>query len=478
MVRKQSSREPRTPSVLVSAIPVITLAVLMGLVIKTFGDGATGGPAQIALMASGAMAGLLAVLHGTKWSDLEKSVVATISSAAVAILILLTIGALIGVWMLAGVIPTLVYYGAQVLNPTIFYPSALILCAIVAMAIGSSWTTAGAIGVALMGIAEATGMSPGITAGAVISGAYFGDKLSPLSDTTNLAPAVVGAELFDHIRFLLWTTVPAISIALIFFVVASFFAEPVVSAGQAAALSEALQSNFNISLWLFAPLLILLFLAQRRVPALATLLLSIAIGAGFAYFFQQEYIGEGLIEKTWTVIASGYEAQTGNAVVDDLLSRGGMGSMLTTIWIIISAMFFSGMMEGSGQLTTLVKALMRGLQKSGSVVAAAGLTALFSNLVASDQYMSIVIAGRMYADEFKRRGLAKVNLSRALEDYGTVTSPLVPWNTCGVFMAGTLGVATLEYLPFAIFNIASPLIALTYAALHFQIREEAVSEAA
>jgi len=471
MATKQSQRETGTPSVLVSIIPVFSLAVLMGLAIKTFGDGATGGPAQVALMTSGAIAGLLAVLSGSKWSDLEKSVIATISSASIPILILLTIGALIGVWMMAGVIPTLIYYGAQVLNPTIFYPSALILCAIVSLAIGSSWTTAGAIGVALIGIAQATGMSPEITAGAVISGSYFGDKLSPLSDTTNLAPAVAGSELFEHIRFLLWTTVPAITIALVFFIVASIFAEPTGGEEQSAALSQALEGSFNLSPWLFVPLLLLLFMAQRRMPALATLILSVAIGALFVFIFQTDFLGDNPQEEIWQVVASGYEATTGNAVVDDLLSRGGMGSMTNTIWIIISAMFFSGMMEGSGQLAVLLRALTRGLQKAGSIVAAAGITALFANLVASDQYMSIVITARMYADEFKRRGLAPVNLSRAVEDYGTVTSPLVPWNTCGVFMAGTLGVATLSYLPFAIFNIASPLIALAYAMIHFQIRE-------
>ncbi len=465
----------RGPGFLESIAPIAALAVLMGLVVAAFGDDATGGPAQVVLMAAGALSGLLAVWRGLRWSALEVAVAKTISSATVAILILLTIGALIGVWMLAGVIPTLVYYGAQVLNPSVFYPSALILCAVVSLAIGSSWTTAGAIGVALMGIAQATGLSPEITAGAVISGSYFGDKLSPLSDTTNLAPAVAGSELFEHIRFLMWTTVPAILIALVFFTIAALFAEPSSPVEHAAILSETLLSNFTISPWLFTPLIILLLLAQQRVPALATLLLSILIGGGFAYFFQREQIMAGgnssaVIREIWLVIANGYEAETGSQVADDLLSRGGMSSMLSTIWLILSAMFFSGMMEGSGQLARLVQTLTRGLRRAGSLVISAGVTALFANLVASDQYMSIVISGRMYADEFERRGLAKVNLSRALEDYGTVTSPLVPWNTCGAYMAATLGVATLSYLPFAIFNIASPLIAIAYAMAHFQIR--------
>ena len=470
MTNNANNHRAGGPSLIEAAAPVLTLAILMGLVIAAFGDDATGGPAQLALIAAGALAGLLAVLRGVDWELLETSVVSTVSSATIAILILLSIGALIGVWMLAGVIPTLVYYGTQILNPAIFYPSALILCAIVSLAIGSSWTTAGAIGVALMGIAEASGLSLVITAGAVISGAYFGDKLSPLSDTTNLAPAVAGSELFDHIRFMMWTTVPAFLIALVFFTVAAQFTGPPPEAGQVGGLIEALEGHFNITLWLLAPLFILLFLAQRRMPALPTLLISILVAAAFAAAFQWQGNAVFMIGEIWQVAAGGYEAQTGNVVADELLSRGGMGSMLTTIWLILSAMFFSGMMEGSGQLARLVTALTRGLQRAGAVIAGAGFTAMFANLIASDQYMSIVITGRMYADEFKRRKLAPVNLSRALEDFGTITSPLVPWNTCGAYMAATLGVATTAYLPFAIFNIAGPLVALAFAATHFKIR--------
>jgi len=460
---------PRTAGLLEAAAPVVALAVLMGLVIAAFGDGATGGPAQLALITAGALSGVLAVLRGTDWELLESSVVSTVSSATIAILILLSIGALIGVWMYAGVIPTLVYYGTQILSPSIFYPSALILCAIVSMAIGSSWTTAGAVGVALMGVAEASGLSLAMTAGAVISGAYFGDKLSPLSDTTNLAPAVAGAELFDHIRFMLWTTVPAILVALVFFTAAAQLAVPAEGA-QVSGLIGTIGEHFNISLWLFLPLVILLILAQRRMPALPTLLLSILIAGVFAVMFQGQGNLPGMVSQIWQVAATGYEAYTGNAVVDELLSRGGMSSMLSTIWLILSAMFFSGMMEGSGQLARLVTTLTRGMERAGAVIAGAGATAIFANIVASDQYMSIVITGRMYADEFKRRRLAPVNLSRALEDFGTVTSPLVPWNTCGAFMAGTLGVATTAYLPFAIFNFVGPLIAFAYAAMHFKIR--------
>ncbi len=476
MAKSSLSSAFRGARLLESAFPVIVLAVLMGLVIAAFGDDATGGPAQLALIAAGAVSGTLAVRRGVEWKLLEASIISTVSSATIAMLILLSIGALIGVWMLAGVIPTLVFYGTQVLSPAVFYPSALLLCAIVSLAIGSSWTTAGAVGVALMGIAEATGLSLAMTAGAVISGSYFGDKLSPLSDTTNLAPAVAGSELFDHIRFLLWTTVPAILVALVFFVIAAQLAGTPPETAQVGGLIEALSANFNISLWLFAPLVILLVLAQRRVPALPTLLLSILIGGGFAIAFQwQGANGTGgsaaaMIGQIWQVAANGYEAQTGHPVADGLLSRGGMSSMLTTIWLIISAMFFSGMMEGSGQLARLVTAMTRGLQRAGAVIAGAGVTAFLANVIASDQYMSIVITGRMYADEFKRRNLDPVNLSRALEDYGTVTSPLIPWNTCGAYMAATLGVATISYAPFAIFNFVGPIIALIYAALHFQIR--------
>jgi len=478
MTDKARSQKASGPSLIEAAAPVLTLAILMGLVIAAFGDDATGGPAQLALIAAGALAGLLAVMRGVDWELLETSVVSTVSSATIAILILLSIGALIGVWMLAGVIPTLVYYGTQILHPAIFFPSALILCAVVSLAIGSSWTTAGAIGVALMGIAEASGLSLAITAGAVISGAYFGDKLSPLSDTTNLASAVAGSELFDHIRFMMWTTVPAFLIALVFFTIAAQFTGTPPEAAQVGGLIEALDGHFNISLWLLAPLFILLALAQRRMPALPTLLISILVAAAFAAAFQWQGNASLMVSEIWQVAAGGYEAQTGDLVADDLLSRGGMSSMLTTIWLILSAMFFSGMMEGSGQLARLVTALTQGLQRAGAVIAGAGLTAMFANLIASDQYMSIVITGRMYADEFKRRKLAPVNLSRTLEDFGTITSPLVPWNTCGAYMAATLGVATTAYLPYAIFNIAGPLVALAFAATHFKIRPTEKASAA
>jgi Na+:H+ antiporter, NhaC family len=459
-------------------IPILLLVLLLAGAVSSFGDETTGGPAQIALITCGMIAAAIVMGKGLTWAALEKAVVQSISRSAVAILILLSVGALIGVWMAAGIIPTIIYYGSLVLNPSIFYVAALLVCAVVSVAIGSSWTTAGTIGIALISIAAAMGLSVEITAGAIISGAYFGDKLSPLSDTTNLASGLSGTDLFTHISFLLWTTVPAFLIAVVFFSGATFLMGDVTPESQITELRATIAATFAISPVLFLPLLAMFVMGVRRVPAFIAIFLSTVIGALLGSFYQEAAAGLNAFEsllgqfKTyWMAAGVGFEADSGDAVLDELLSGGGMGSMLTTIWLIVSAMFFSGMMERTGMLQRILVSLLLLFKKDGSLVAGAGMTALATNVIASDQYLSIVLTSRMYADEFKKRGLDPVNLSRAVEDAGTVTSPLVPWNTCGAFMAATLGVPTLAYLPYCIFNIASPMVSLLYASIGFKIRK-------
>ena len=413
----------------------------------------------------------MGVLNGHSWKSLEVGAAKSIQLAVPAMFILLMVGTLIGLWMLAGTIPYIIYYGLQILVPEIFYIAAVLLSAIVSISIGSSWTTAGTVGLSLVGIAGASGLSIEVTAGAVISGAYFGDKLSPLSDTTNLAAAVTATELFEHIRFLLWTSVPAILLALIVFGYFSLTSAADIDQSRIDGISVAISENYNLSPLLMLPLIITLALAAFRKPAFTSLLIGAATAALIALVMQPQLVTEtgGALETIWRVAANGYTSSTGNAALDNLLSRGGMESMLNTIWLIISAMFFGGMMEKSGSLNVLVQYLMIGVRSGGGLMRRAGMTSLAANLVTSDQYLAIALPSRMYADNFQEMNLKTKNLSRVLEDFGTVTSVLVPWNTCGAFMAATLGVATGDYLLFCIFNLASPVISYLYALFNFKI---------
>ena len=454
-------------------IPIALLVFLLAVAVATFGDDTTGGPAQIALIFCGMVAALIGHRQGLTWRTLEKAVETSIARSLVAILILLAVGSLIGVWMAAGIIPTIIYYGSLVLSPSIFYVASLILCAVVSVSIGSSWTTVGTIGVALIGLATAMGLSVEMTAGAIISGAYFGDKMSPLSDTTNLASGLSGTDLFKHIGFLLWTTVPAITIAIIFFSFATLTMEGGAPESEMDILRETIASAFVITPALFLPLLFMLVMGVRGVPAFVAIFISTLIGAVLGAAIQDDPSGStsllGEMQTYWLVAASGFVADSGDAVLDDLLSGGGMASMLNAAWLVVSAMFFSGMLERSGILRCILMTIISRLKSPGALVAGTGLTAMTTNAVASDQYLSIVLTSRMYAEEYKKRELDSLNLSRAVEDWGTVTSPLVPWNTCGAFMAATLGVPTFAYLPFCIFNLTSPVIAMSYAATGFKI---------
>ncbi len=460
----------REPTLLQSIVPLVVLVVLLAAGVALFGADAAFGANQVALVLAASVAALIAWRNGFTWEQLQQGIVQGVGVATGAIFILLAVGALIGTWILAGTVPTLIHYGLLILDPAWFYPAACLLCAAVAMTIGSSWTTAGTIGVALMGVAGGLGMDPAITAGAVISGAYFGDKMSPLSDTTNLAPAAAGSELFAHIRHMTWTTLPSIILAVIGFAAIGWNAKVGGDIAAVGDLSTQMQKHFQLGLHLLLPLLVVLILAARKVPALPTVLVGALLGAVFAVMFQPEAVralagdgvegGVALLKGAWMALFGGYKLESGVEAVDSLLSRGGMSSMLNTIWLILCAMAFGAVMEKAGFLERLVRSVLAAAKSTGSLIAATLVTAFGTNVVTADQYIAIVLPGRLYRNEYRKRGLAPVNLSRALEDAGTLTSPLVPWNTCGAFMAATLGVATWDYLPYALFNLINPILAL------------------
>jgi NhaC family Na+:H+ antiporter len=461
----------RIPSLAQSLAPIFLLVLLLSTSIWLFGADSSQGANQVALTLTAAVAALIAIYNGERWPDILEAIVNGISTAMSAILILLAIGALIGTWSISGTVPAMIYYGVQLLSPSIFYPTACLICALVSVSIGSSWTTAGTIGIGLMGIAQGLGLSPEITAGAVISGAYFGDKMSPLSDTTNLAPAVAGTELFTHIRHMVYTTGPSFLIALVGFTLVGFLGAGPAGEVALGTLPDVLAANFNLSLWTLVPLVVVLGLAVARYHALPVLLFGALLGAVFAVVLQPEVvaayggagdIGRGLamLKGAWISLFDGYVAQTGNEVVDDLLSRGGMSSVLTTIWLVISALALGAVLEHGGMLQRIIQGVIRAAKSTGSLIAAVIATSIGTNIVTGDQYIAIVLPGRMFRAEFRRRRLKARNLSRTIEDAGTLTSPLIPWNTCGAYMAATLGVATLAYLPWCFLNLVNPLVAM------------------
>ena len=395
------------------------------------------------------------------WSDLEESILDTIMKGMQAILILLVVGMLIGTWILSGIVPSMIYYGLDILSPSIFLVATTIICAIVSISTGSSWTTVGTIGIALVGIGQTLGMPLQIIAGAIISGAYFGDKMSPLSDTTNLAPAMAGTNLFDHIKHMLYSTVPAFLISLILYGIIGFkYSGQSIDSTQINIMKDTLLSSFNTlsPILLIAPALVILMVVLK-VPALPGLLIGTLLGGFMAIIFQGSSVGNVI-----NVMHYGYLSETGVSLVDDLLSRGGLDSMLWTVSLILCALSLGGMLEKTGILDAIATAVLKIAKGTFGVVFATISTCIFTNIVIGDQYLAIVVPGTMYKDEFRKRNLAPQNLSRALEDSATVTSPLIPWNTCGAYMMATLGVSPILYLPFAFFNILTPIISLTLAA--------------
>jgi Na+:H+ antiporter, NhaC family len=443
----------RKPYLWEALIPVVALVAFLGIGIMKY----EASP-HVPLMFAAVVAGIMGLKAGLKWDELEKGIMNTINMSMQAIIILIIIGTVIGAWILSGTVPAMIYYGLQILSPGIFLVATTIICCIVSLATGSSWTTAGTVGVALIGVGQGLGIPAPMIAGAIISGAYFGDKMSPLSDTTNLAPAMAGATLFDHVKHMFYTTGPSLVIALVFFGVMGFrFAGSELDFNQINAILDAMKGQFNISLWLLLPPVIVIILVIKKVPAIPGLFFGTILGAVFAAIFQGKNLGDIL-----AVLNDGYVSETGFQIVDDLLTRGGAQGMMYTVSLILCAMVFGGIMEKAGFLEAIAFSLLRWAQSTGSLVLVTIVSCIFTNVVAGDQYLSIVIPGRMYKNEFERRGLAAKNLSRCLEDSGTLTSPLVPWNTCGAFMQSALGVHPLAYLPYCILNLVNPLVSIFY----------------
>lgn len=470
---EKRSHGVRPPGLGDALFPIVVLAALLALSVYLFGPDSSYGPNQIVLITAAAVAAGVGLKNGHRWKDIHEAIVSGIALAMGAILILLAVGALIGTWSLSGTVPAMIYYGLRLLDPAWFYVASAIICALAAVATGSSWTTAGTLGIGLMGISIGLGLSPAATAGAIISGAYFGDKMSPLSDTTNLASAIAGTELFTHIRHMVWTTGPSFLITLVLFAILGLTAHGSGDAGRFSGTGDILAGRFDLSLVTLLPLALVLGLAVMRFPALPTILAGAVLGGLVAAWRQPELViafagapdlpaGLALTKGVWMALADGYVSHTGNAAVDDLLSRGGMSSFLNTIWLIVCALTFGAVMEHTGLLERIVKTILRAATGTGSLITAVVGTTVLSNIVASDQYMSIVVPGRMYREEFRRRGLKARNLSRTIEDAGTLTSPLVPWNTCGAYMSATLGVATLSYAPFCFLALINPFVAILY----------------
>jgi Na+:H+ antiporter, NhaC family len=475
-----ASQPLRGPSLVDALIPLVVLIALLATSVYLFGDDSSYGANQIALLLAMGIAGLVGWKNGYRWVHIQEAMVHGLALGTGAMFILLAVGALIGTWILSGTVPSLIHYGLAILHPSYFYPATCILCALVALSIGSSWTTAGTLGVALMGVAVGLGMSPEITAGAIISGAYFGDKMSPLSDTTNLAPASVGGELFSHIRHMTWTTGPSFLIALVLFVLFGLRGGDGSDAAALADLRDTIDSTFRVGIHLLVPLALVLWMAWRRTPAFPTIFVGALVGGLFAVMFQPALTIEAagnedlaapfaLLAGSWMALFDGFKLDTGSEALNELLQRGGMSSMLNTIWLIMCALSFGAVMERMGMLERLIRSILAAAKSTASLIIAVLLTAIGVNIVAADQYIAIVLPGRIYRMEFEKRGLAPVNLSRALEDAGTMTSVLVPWNTCGAYMAATLGVATFAYLPYAFFNLLSPLVAAALAVAGFKI---------
>ena len=461
-------------------LPIVVLIGLLAYNVFLYGDNSLGGANQLALLFAAATAVIVGIKFGAKWKNILDGISKSISSTTPAIIILLLIGALAGTWLLSGIVPAMIYYGLQILSPEIFLFACCIICAIVSLATGSSWSTIATIGIALLGIGQALGLSTGMVGGAIISGAYFGDKMSPLSDTTNLAPAMVGTDLFTHIRYMMHTTIPSFTITLIIFFTIGFTFDTS-TAENIDELLQAISNSFTVSVWLFLVPVLVIVLIIKKTPAIPALFAGTLLGGVFAIIFQPELIKQ--IANTDTLsfsvaystvinaMGSDISITTENEMISNLLSTSGMAGMLNTIWLIICAMVFGGAMEATGLLRRVAEPIIKYAESTGSLIATTAGTCVFFNITASDQYLSIVVPGRMFVDTYKEKGLAPENLSRTLEDSGTVTSVLVPWNTCGATQSAVLGVATFAYLPFCFFNLISPIMTIVYGYLGIKIKK-------
>ncbi|TRZ44953.1 Na+/H+ antiporter NhaC [Robertkochia solimangrovi] len=471
--------ENKELSIWEALLPIVILVGLLAFNVFVYGDDALSGSNQFILLIGGAVAALVGLWNKVSFDTMMEEVAHNIKSTSGAILILLFVGALAGTWLISGVIPAMIYYGLQILNPTFFLAASVVICAIISIATGSSWTTSATVGIALVGIGNALGIPSGMTAGAVISGAYFGDKMSPMSDTTNLAPAMAGTDLFTHIRYMAITTVPTIIITLIIFTIIGLTLDTSAApdtSGMLASIDEA----FNITPWLFLVPVAVISLIVMKTPPLPALLVGTLLGGIFALIFQPDIVLAVSGADNLNFI-SGYKGlmnaitvdtavETTNATLNDLFTSGGMQGMLGTIWLILCAMVFGGIMDGIGALSRISGALLKAFHTVFGLFASTVGSCVILNATASDQYLAIVVPGKMYAKAFRDKGLAPENLSRTLEDSGTVTSVLVPWNTCGAYQSGVLGVDTVSYMGYAFFNYLSPFMTLLFAALNIKIR--------
>jgi len=478
--------ENKELSIFEALIPIIVLVGLLAYnVLVVYGDNALSGANQFVLLVGAAVAMLIGFRNKVSYKSMIDEVANNFKSTTGAILILLFVGALTGTWMMSGVIPSMIYYGLMLLNPKIFLAASLIICAIISIATGSSWTTSATVGIALIGIGKAIGLPLGMVAGAVLSGAYFGDKLSPLSDTTNLAPAMAGAELFSHIRYMLYTTIPSITIALVVFIILGL-TQTTSGNTDTTAIMTAIDKAYNISPILFlVPLAVIAMVVMKTKPLIA-LFTGTILGGIFAVIFQPEIILKIAGEESMSLKAAykgmmdamtvSTSVETADASLNDLFSVGGMKGMLSTIWLIMCALVFGGVMDAIGALARITSALLSVASSVFGLFASTVASCLALNITASDQYLAIVVPGKMFAKAYEDKGLAPENLSRTLEDSGTVTSVLVPWNTCGAYQAGVLGVSVYEYFIYAIFNWISPFMTLLVAAFSIKIKQLTVSE--
>lgn len=461
-------------------LPLIILVILLTYNVTVFGDDALNGSNQFILLLGGVLAGLVGLRNKVTYGQMLHKVGENLQSVTGPILILLLVGALAGTWLLSGIIPAMIDYGLQIANPRFFLPACVLISALVSLATGSSWSTTATIGIALIGIGKALDLPSGMVAGAVISGAYFGDKLSPLSDTTNLASAMAGGELFAHIRYMLYTTLPSIMITLLIFIVLGWGFS---GSGDVdtSLLSESIREKFNISPWLFMVPLIVILMIVKKTPPLLALLIGTLLGGIFALIFQPQLLmdlSESSVLNFKTIYKSVFKAitvdiqiESNDPILNELFSSGGMQGMLGTVWLIICAMVFGGVMDAIGALESISKAFLKWAQTTFQLIAGTAASSLTVNLTASDQYLAIVVPGKMYEKAYRDRKLAPENLSRTLEDTGTVTSALVPWNTCGAYQSGVLGVGVLEYFVYAFFNWISPLMTMTYAYFEIKIKK-------
>mgnify|MGYP000021510640 CR=1 FL=1 len=452
----------RKPTLCEAIIPIAALMIflMVGVIVYELDP-------QIPIVLGIMVAAVFCMRMGYSWKDVEDSMIAGITSALQPILILMVVGILIGTWIQSGVVPTIIYYGLKIISPRAFLLVACVMCCIVSLATGSSWGTAGTVGIALLGIGSGLGIPAPMTAGAIISGAYFGDKMSPLSDTTNLAPAMAGDTLFEHIRHMMYTTSVSLIIALVGYAILGMrFTGTSLNAGQLKVITQALSQNFNINLLLLIPPVVVILMVALKVPALPGLMCGAVLGGVFAAIFQGSSFGDILSAAHY-----GYESATGVEMVDSLLSNGGLDKMMWTVSLMLCALAFGGIMDKGGFLEKIAGEILKFVKSDGDLILATVISSILTNIVTAEQYMSIVIPGKMYKDAYKKRALHPKNLSRTLEDAGTLSAPLVPWSTCGAYLYTTLGVSPIAYLPFTFFNLINPIIAVIYGYTGFTIEK-------